>query len=65
MHKLPPHTSKELAALIDQRDHLSVQISMEADQPVVDVERVQEMTRQLGLIEWRIQKERQRLAKLI
>ena len=65
MHKQPPHSSPGLSALMDERDHLSVQISMEGDQPLVDVGRLLELTARLALVERQIQKERKRLTKPI
>lgn len=46
-----PRMSRKLEALLDERDHLRVMISLEADRAEADPTKLMSMSRRLALIE--------------
>lgn len=57
---IQPSTPK-LVALLDQRDHLQIVISLAADEPSVNVERVAKLSALLALVDRHIVEERKKL----
>lgn len=51
MTRQPPRTSRKLEALLDERDHLRITISLEADRADAEPEKLMSMSRRLALIE--------------
>lgn len=58
MNRPPPRTSRKLEALLDERDHLHITISLEADRADADVEKLMAMSRRLARVENEIVSER-------
>lgn len=61
MHRLEPQMSRRLEALLDERDHLNVRISLEADRAEADAEKLMAMSHRLALVEDEIVAERRKL----
>jgi hypothetical protein len=61
MHKLPSRTSAALDALLDERDHLQVQISLAADDPTAHSEKLVALSKRLGEVECQIAAEHRKM----
>ena len=61
MHRPPARMSQKLEALLDERDHLHIAISLEADRPDADPEKLLAMGRRLAQVECLIDAERRSL----
>jgi len=60
MHRPEPPKRSRLEALMDERDHLHAQISLEADAAAPNVDRLGSLSRQLAQIESEMAMERRR-----
>ena len=54
MHRLPTNSTQALEALLDERDHLHIAISLAADAPSPDADRLHEMSVRLAQVECEI-----------
>ena len=59
----PRPSSPKLVSLLDQRDHAQILISLAADEPVVDVDKVAALSNLMKRIESEIADERKRLGR--
>ena len=61
MHRTEPQQNPRLEALMDERDHLHIQISLEADAVSPSAERLGALSRRLAQVESEIAMERRRM----
>lgn len=54
MHRVPPPDNPRLEALLDERDHLRVQLSLALDSDTPDEERIRELRLAVSDVESRI-----------
>jgi len=60
MHRPQLHMSRKLEELLDERDHLHITISLEADRADADTEKLMAMSRRLAQVENQILAERRK-----
>jgi hypothetical protein len=64
MHRLPTNSTQAVEALLDEREHLHIAISLAADAPSPQADKLHEMSIRLAQVECEIAAARRKLGGL-